>query len=198
MNTRFLTVLPALAGVALTLGTADAMAQATSAAESACMAAVNSQYGGRERTLEVVHSEFSQANSLVIVEADGERWRCLASNDGEVEDLSIEQGHASGSGHAESHHGGGETDSFSAECGVLVGGDNYNYRCDVTDHYRDGRKVRTTLGMPEQTIEIEWHHGNRVTLLFEGMTPQEATFSHSEGEYDIFFEDKTYYYYDQR
>jgi len=63
--------------------------QATSAAESACMAAVNSQYGGKERGLRVVRSEFSQANSEVIVEANGERWRCLASNDGNVEDLSL-------------------------------------------------------------------------------------------------------------
>jgi len=61
---------------------------ATSAAETACMVAVNSNYGGRVNNLHVVKSEFSQANSEVILSADGERWRCLASNNGNVEDLS--------------------------------------------------------------------------------------------------------------
>ena len=58
--------------------------EATSAAETACMVAANSEYGGRVRNLQVVSSEFSQANSTVILNADGERWRCLVSNDGSV------------------------------------------------------------------------------------------------------------------
>jgi hypothetical protein len=58
------------------------------AAKSACMAAVNRKHDGRVRDLYVVSSEFSQANSEVIVNADGERWRCLVSNNGSrVEDL---------------------------------------------------------------------------------------------------------------
>lgn len=90
----------ALTIAALTLGfhAPATMAQATSAAESACMTAVNSEYGGRVRSLNVVHSEFSQANSMVVVEADGERWRCLSSNDGHVEELSREGGSSSGGG----------------------------------------------------------------------------------------------------
>jgi hypothetical protein len=62
--------------------------QATSAAETACMTAVNSQYGGNVKTVRVTSSEFSEANSLVMVSAVGvrggsttERWRCLVSND---------------------------------------------------------------------------------------------------------------------
>lgn len=76
----------------------SASRQATSAAESACMTAVNSRYGGRVNTVRVVRSEYSEANSLVIVDAVGvrggsasERWRCLASNDGQVADLSLGQ-----------------------------------------------------------------------------------------------------------
>ena len=72
--------------------------QATGAAESACMAKINSNYGGKVDTLKVVRSEFSQANTEVIVDAVGvrgekktERWRCLSSNDGKVADLSIVQ-----------------------------------------------------------------------------------------------------------
>jgi len=70
----------------------------TSAAESACMAKVNSNYGGKVDDLKIVRSEFSQANTEVILDAVGvrggpttERWRCLCSNDGKVQDLSIVQ-----------------------------------------------------------------------------------------------------------
>ena len=62
------------------------------------MAKINSNYGGKVDTLKVVRSEFSQANTEVIVDAVGvrgenktERWRCLSSNDGKVADLSIVQ-----------------------------------------------------------------------------------------------------------
>ena len=72
--------------------------QATSAAESACMVAVNMNYGGNVKDLKVVRSEFSQANSEVILDAVGvrggpttERWRCLSSNSGKVADLSVVQ-----------------------------------------------------------------------------------------------------------
>lgn len=67
--------------------------QATSAAESACMAAVNRQYGGKY-DVRVISSEYSEANSLVMVAggANREHWRCLVSNDGEVQDLSLVQG----------------------------------------------------------------------------------------------------------
>jgi hypothetical protein len=70
--------------------------QATSAAESACMAAVNRQYGGKY-DVRVIRSEYSEANSLVMVDANPvggmtEHWRCLVSNDGEVQDLSLAQG----------------------------------------------------------------------------------------------------------
>jgi len=73
-----------------------ALRQATSAAESACMSAVNSNYGGKVRDVRVVSSEFSQANSTVMVDAIGvrggpttEHWQCLASNSGKVEDLRV-------------------------------------------------------------------------------------------------------------
>ena len=68
----------------------------SSAATSACMQAVNGNYGGKVNDLRVVRSEFSQANSEVIVDAVGvrggpktERWKCLVSNDGNVQDLSV-------------------------------------------------------------------------------------------------------------
>ena len=36
--------------------------------------------------------------------------------------------------------------------------------------------------------------GNEVVLHFEGMNPQDARYSRSEGETDFQFEDKTYFY----
>ncbi len=66
------------------------------AAKSACMSAVNSQYGGNVRNLKVRRSEFSEANSVVIIRAIGvrggdtnEKWRCLVSNSGEVQEVRV-------------------------------------------------------------------------------------------------------------
>jgi hypothetical protein len=65
-------------------------------AKTACMVAINANYGGKVDDLKVIHSEFSQANSEIIFEAIGirggsgtERWKCLVSNDGKVQDLSV-------------------------------------------------------------------------------------------------------------
>ena len=70
--------------------------EAGSVAESACMTAVNSSYGGQVRNLVVTSSEFSQANSQVNIRAEGvrggsasESWKCLVSSDGQVQDLSV-------------------------------------------------------------------------------------------------------------
>jgi hypothetical protein len=67
-------------------------------AKTACLVAVNKQYGGSVKSVKVSSSEFSQANSLVMVKAIGvrggsenENWKCLVSNSGKVEDLSVVQ-----------------------------------------------------------------------------------------------------------
>jgi hypothetical protein len=85
------------ATVALTLGSAPVRsAEVSSAATSACTSAVNSQYGGNVRDLKIISSQFSQANSEVMIRAIGvrggntnEKWRCLVSNTGDVQDLSV-------------------------------------------------------------------------------------------------------------
>jgi hypothetical protein len=67
-------------------------------AESACMSGVNGKYDGNVRNVKVLSSEFSQANSVVVILAEGvrggaanERWRCLVSNDGQVQELSVQR-----------------------------------------------------------------------------------------------------------
>ena len=54
---------------------APVRAEASNAAESACMAAVNRQYGGNY-DVRVISSEYSEANSLVMVAGgpNRERW----------------------------------------------------------------------------------------------------------------------------
>ena len=80
------------------LSVAAGAAEVSSAATSSCMAAVNGQYGGRVKNIRVVRSEFSQANSEVILDADGEHWRCLVSNGGQVEELTKQGGQRVASG----------------------------------------------------------------------------------------------------
>jgi len=74
-------------------------AEVSAAAQSACMAAVNNQYGGSVRDLKIATTEFSQANSVVTIKAIGirggsqsENWKCLVSNRGSVEELSVISG----------------------------------------------------------------------------------------------------------
>ena len=85
-------------------------------------------------------------------------------------------------------------DKFDTVCGVIVNGETYRYRCKAVDFYSGGQKAKTALHYPDQTIRLVWKSGNEVVLHFEGMTPQHARYSSSEGETDFFFEDKTYFY----
>jgi len=82
--------------------------------------------------------------------------------------------------------GGGSTaerqDAFDTFCGVMTNGQDYSYRCGVTDFYSGGRKVPSELRYPDQTIQLTWQSGSRVGLQFEGMVPKEARYSTSEGE----------------
>ena len=65
-----------------------AMRSGTPDAESACISAVNRNMTGANAT--VTSSDFSEAGTTVMLtSSDGETWRCLASNDGIVEDLSV-------------------------------------------------------------------------------------------------------------
>jgi hypothetical protein len=90
------------------------------------------------------------------------------------------------------------SDPFDTICGVIVGGKNYRYRCGATDFYSGGRKVRTELRYPDQTIQLTWQSGNQVGLQFEGMVPKTARYSTSEGETNWVFEGKTYYYFSDK
>jgi hypothetical protein len=93
---------------------------------------------------------------------------------------------------------GGDTDSFDTVCGAIVSGDDFPYRCEVTDYYSGGKKTRTVLRFPDQTVELTWRPGNRVGVQFEGMVPSDVRYSNSEGETNWVFEGKTYYYFSDK
>jgi hypothetical protein len=85
-----------LAAVALTACVEDSttrsstgMREASGNAESACMSAVNSRFDGKVNDIVVTSSEFSQANDLVMLKAGGQTWKCLVSDDGQVQELSV-------------------------------------------------------------------------------------------------------------
>ena len=112
-------VVPAVAGLSLGVCAMTSYAQDTGNAETACMEAVNNNYGGNVKNLDVISADGSQAGTEVILNADGETWRCLSSNDGQVEDLSVQEAAAS-SGPSSS----GETSAAESACMVAVNG-NY-------------------------------------------------------------------------
>ena len=64
----------------------------TGAAQSACRQALNDRnvVSPGDQPASVTGAEFSEAGSTIqLIDGDGTRWTCLASNDGVVEDLSI-------------------------------------------------------------------------------------------------------------
>ena len=89
-------------------------------------------------------------------------------------------------------------DHFDTVCGVMFGGEDYSYRCEVTDFYQGGNLYRTTLEFPDQVLRMMWKPNNEVLLHFEGMNPQHARYSRSEGETNFQFEGKTYYYFSDK
>jgi hypothetical protein len=139
---KYVNPILASAGVALLMsaGATDLLAGASSAAETACMMAVNDNYGGKVKNLDIVSSEFSQANSEVVINADGQRWRCLVSDDGNVQDLSVVESSSHNSGHSGSSYSGSGGNGFdlsgrtSGHCklsNVEVGKEIYNGRCSI-------------------------------------------------------------------
>jgi hypothetical protein len=131
------------------------------------------------------------SGQCVVVRTANGRYASIAN----AMDISCEKSAASSGGGGGS---GEREDAFDTVCGVMVSGQDYQYRCSATDFYSGGQKVRTELRYPDQTIQLTWRPGNRVGLQFEGMKPMEARYSTSEGETNWVFEGKTYFYYSDK
>ena len=139
----------------------------------------------------------ARSNRCVMVKESDNRYRIIEY----VTDIDCQ-----GQGGGDSW-GGGETwddrahnddERFDTVCGVIVNGQTYRYHCTLVNFYEGGRLFKTAVHFPDQNIRMVWKSNNEVVLHFEGMTPQRARYSHSEGETDVFFEDKTYFFYSDR
>jgi hypothetical protein len=127
--------------------------------------------------------------------------QCVVVRTSDGRYASIARGMESSCSGGSASTGGGSAerqDPFDTICGVMVDGKDYAYRCGATDFYAGGRKVRTELRYPDQTIQLNWQSGNRVGLQFEGMVPQQARYSTSEGETNFVYGGKTYYYFSDK
>ena len=82
---------------------------------------------------------------------------------------------------------------FATVCGVIVDGKTYRYQCTV-EGAAPGGSGKTVVHYPDQTITLNWRGGKHVSVMFEGMKAQPATFSTSEGNTQFVFEGKTYFY----
>lgn len=127
-----------LAGVFLVMQAPETHAKASDAAETACMSAVNTNYGGNVQNIDIVSSEYSEANSEVVLNADGERWRCLVSNDGDVQELTVQEGQGSGgygssSGSDDGFELAGRTSGHCKLINVEAGVQLYNGRCSIKE-----------------------------------------------------------------
>jgi hypothetical protein len=74
------------------MGGSDSAMAGTGEAQRACIAAVNERnvIGSTSPPASVTGAEFSEAGSMVqLIDGNGTRWSCLASNSGEVEELNI-------------------------------------------------------------------------------------------------------------
>jgi hypothetical protein len=78
-----------LAVVALAAFGSASVAEGTTAAEAACLAAVQETIGG-PGGLSVISAEVSEANTVVMVKVPGAEapWACYASPDGQVSEVS--------------------------------------------------------------------------------------------------------------
>jgi hypothetical protein len=131
----------------------------------------------------------NRSGQCVVVRTSDGRYASIAPG----METSCQQGAASGGGSTAERQ-----DPFDTVCGVMTGGKDYSYRCGATDFYSGGRKVRTELRYPDQTIQLTWQSGNQVSVQFEGMAPRAARYSTSEGETNWVSEGKTYYYFSDK
>jgi len=85
----------------------------------ACIDGLRAQSGATGGT--VLSSEFSEANSLVMLEdSSGTTWRCLVSNDGSNPSLESQGGAAEQEDTATADDGGGAMDGAASELGALA------------------------------------------------------------------------------
>ncbi len=128
----------------------------------------------------------ARTGQCIIVRTAEGRYRSLVKAPAfDCQGGTAESAPAPGSGASGNH--------FATVCGVKVEGKPYRYKCAVEGAAPGGRG-KTVVRYPDQTITLNWRNARRGSVTFEGMKPQPARFSTSEGTTQFVFEGKTYFY----
>ncbi len=136
-----------------------ALAQDTRAAERDCIDTVERDYRPRG-SLRVVHSEWAQAGTQVIVEAGGQRWTCMADDEGDVWNVS------GGGGSSSSSHHGYDDDDGGYGGGVTLYKDTEFRGTSETFHDDVSYLGNTRIGN-DQASSIRVSGGCRATLFYD-------------------------------
>jgi hypothetical protein len=132
-------------------------ALAASDAETACLDAVERQYRDQNTWLQIVDSEYSYPNVVVIIDTEEERWRCVASTDGLKVELSRTQ---NGSAYG---RWAGQSQPANQRQGVTLYRDN-NYRGASELFYEDTPRMKGTRIGNDALSSIRVPHGCKVIL----------------------------------
>jgi LysM repeat protein len=160
--------------------------QAGSAAKRACLDRVARDTG--ERNVTVLSSEFSEANSVVMIGVglNYAPWRCLVSNDGIVAEVSFAGREGDGPGRAVQLPGRIPVDAPSID--AKVPGTNFNATGTIPCARRAGQPMAQCKfgvvrdGNGNGTITVFWPDaGNRV-IRFEDNTPMSFDQSQADGD----------------
>lgn len=84
----------------------------------------------------------------------------------------------------------GNAKAMRTVCGVIVGGKTSRYLCEVEEN----RQGTTVMRLPDTTIRLGWKPGGKLEFAQEGTASREVKYSESEGETDIFVDERTFFY----
>lgn len=161
--------------------------QAGARAKRACLGKVSQQTG--EANVTVLSSEFSQANSMVMVGVGANRapWRCLVSNDGVVAEITF-----AGKNDDMSQHGGavqlpGRIPVADASRDVKVPGTNFHATGTIPCARNAGQPMTQCKfgvirkGNGNGSVTVFWADGGNRVIFFENGTPNRYDQSQADG-----------------
>lgn len=166
--------------------------EVTDAATDACLAAVKEQTG--ESDVAVLSTEFSEANSLVMVSVGAQRapWKCLVSNDGQVAEVSFQGDDSAGVADQSAAENAASVPNYERPVGgVMPDGSSFSatgqIKCvrdkDASDAMCDFGVVREGNG--NGWVMVFWpDEGSRV-IDFENGTPSGFDRAEADGDAEM-------------
>lgn len=161
------------------------------AAINACMAAVTDQTG--EGNISVSSTEFSEANSLVMIGVGADRapWRCLVSNDGQVQEVMFTGDDSAGGTEVAAADSDAYPNYERPVGGVLPDGSSFDASgqmpCvrdrDAADAMCDFGVVREGSG--NGWMQVFWPDGGARTIRFENGSPSGFDRAEADGDAEM-------------